>query len=243
MHGTPQNNKEKNIMKGKWSGIGVVDGRGKLGGNVATKNAYSDVWRRKVSPINRSTSYQTAVRASFTTFSQNWSAVLTEAQRNAWIGFSKLHEFTIAFGEKRSLQGKEMYIKCNQFLQQAGLATTLVPPGDLTTGELGALTLVANHAAGGTLTLATNEVNVPVAAKINIFATPLVSNGRNAVTNLNRFIGTFASAGTPYNIKAAWIAKYGTFPTAAGMKIAVMAQIVNVDGWTSLPGTTAAFVI
>lgn len=229
-------------MKGKWSGIGITDGSGKLGGNVATKNAYADVWRRKVSPINRASARQTAVRASFSTFSTNWSSLLTEAQRNAWIGFSAQHQFSFFGGTKRPLKGKEMYIKLNQFLTTAGLATTLVPPTDLTTGELGTLTLTANH-VGPVLTLATNEVGVPGGAKITIFATPLVNNGRNAVTNLNRFIVVDASAGSPYNIEAAWVAKYGTFPTAAGKKIAVLAQIINAQGWPSLPATTATFVV
>jgi hypothetical protein len=230
-------------MKGVWSGIGVTDGSGKLGGNVATKNQYGDVWRRKVSPINRSTAAQAAVRASFTSFSQAWSAILTEAQRAQWIGFSAQHLFPMGLGVTRALQGKEMFIKCNQFLAQAGLTSVLVPPTDLTVGEIGALTLVANHAAGGALTLATLETNVPGAAKINIFATPHLSNGRNAVTSFMRFIGTFASAGTPYDIKADWIAKFGTFPIAAGGKIAVLVQIVNVQGWTSQPSSAATFVI
>jgi hypothetical protein len=230
-------------MRGVWSGIGVTDGSGKLGGNVATKNQYGDVWRRKVSPINRSTPSQSAVRSSFTTFSQNWSALLTELERAQWIGFSAQHQFPMGLGVTRSLQGKEMYVKCNQFLAQAGLSSILVPPTDLTVGEIGALTLVANHTGGGTLTLATNETAVPVAAKINVFGTPLLSNGRNAVTSFMRFIGTFASAGTPYDLKADWIAKFGTFPAAAGGKIAVLAQIVNVQGWTSQPSSAATFVI
>lgn len=229
-------------MKIAWSGIAINDGRGKLGANVASKNAYGAIFRRKVNPINRSTPAQTAIRASFTNFSQSWSAVLTEGERQAWIGFSAQHQFSIAFGEKRTLGGKEMYIKLNQFLANAGLSAVTTPPGDLTTGELGALTLTASHTGSGTLTLATTEAGVPSTAKINVFATPVVNNGRNAVTNLNRYIGTFSSAGSPYDIKADWVAKYGTFPTVAGKKIAVLAQIINVEGWPSLPGTIAAFI-
>jgi hypothetical protein len=232
---------EKN-MKGEWSGIGVVDGSGKLGGNVATKNAYGDIWRRKVTPINRASPSQTAIRSAFSTFSSNWSQLLTEDERNAWIGFTANHEFSMSFGNKRSLKAKEMYVKINMFLFNSGLTNITSPPTDLATGQIGKLTLVADS-GGPTLTVATNEIDVPGSAVINFWATPLVNNGRNSVSSLNRFIGTITSGGTPYDIMAFWVAKYGTFPTGAGQKIAVLAQIVSDEGWPGLPATTASFVI
>jgi hypothetical protein len=229
-------------MKGKWSGIGVTQGSGKLGGNVATKNAYADVWRVKVNPINRNSPDQSQIRSTFATHSSAWSQVLTENERNAWIGFSANHEFAMAFGSKRSLKGKEMFVKINQFLSNAGLTTSTTPPTDLTTGELGKLTLVANH-TGPVLTVATIENGVPSTAVINFFATGLVNNGRNSVTSLMRYIGTLPSAGSPYNIAALWTAKFGTFPTGAGQKIAVLAQVITDEGWAGIPATTASFVI
>lgn len=223
-------------------GNAVQDGRGKLNGNVYSKNRYASYIRTKVTPVNRRTSYQTAVRAAFAGFSTAWSATLTEAQRQAFTAFAALHAFTNIFGEKRFLDGKAMYIKLNGALSNAALAPVTTPPTDTTTGTLGALTLTATVAAGGTLSLATNEDSIPVAAKLNIYATPLVSNGKNFVKSELRYIGTFASGATPYDIKAAWIAKYGTFPAVAGGKIIVGVQILTTEGWLSVPASVAAFV-
>jgi len=229
-------------MKAKFSGFGIVDGRGKVNGTVASKNRFGAYLRTKVSPVNRNTSFQAAVRATFSFLSTAWSNLLTQAQRLAFGAFSADHPFNDIFGDPKTLDGHQMYIKLNAALQNAGLTLITSPPVDVTTGDMGALTLVATVAAGGTLTVASNENNVPGSAMVNIYATKVMPNGRNFVKSQLSFIGTFASARTPYDIKAAWIAKYGAFPAVAGGKIFVAAQIVTVGGWLSTPSGTSAFV-
>lgn len=229
-------------MKALWSGIGTVDGRGKLNGSVASQNRYGNFWRTKSSPINRRTSYQTAVRATFAYLSTAWGSLLTEAQRGAFSSFAADHPSSDVFGRTRSLDGHAMYIALNAALTNAGLANITSPPTDITTGEVGAMALTATVAAGGTLEVATNEDNIPGGAQINFFATKLMPNGRNFVKSQLAFISSEAAGGTPYDIKAAWIAKYGAFPTVAGGKIFVVAQIVTAEGWLSVPAGTSAFV-
>jgi len=223
-------------------GNAVQDARGKNNGNVYSKNRYGAYIRTKVTPVNRRTSFQTAVRAAFTAFSTAWSALLTEAERQAFIAFANLHPFTNIFGEKRLLDGKAMYIKLNGALANAGLTAVTTPPTDTTTGTVGGLSLTATVAAGGTLSLATNEADIPAGAQINIYATALQSNGKNFVKSELRFIDSVAFTGGPYNIKAAWIAKWGAFPTVAGGKIFLACQIITTEGWMSVPASTAAFV-
>ena len=229
-------------MKALWSGIGTVDGRGKLNGSVASQNRYGNFWRTKVSPVNRRTSYQTAVRATFAFLTTAWGSLLTEVQRQAFSAFAADHSFSDVFGKVKTLDGHAMYISLNAALQNAGLTQITSPPADITTGDVGALTVIATVAAGGTLTVADNELNVPVAAKINVYATKVMPNGRNFVKSQLNFIGSFASAGTPYDIKADWIAKYGAFPSVAGGKIFVVLQVVTTGGWLSVPAGAAAFV-
>lgn len=229
-------------MKALWSGIGTVDGRGKLNGSVASQNRYGNFWRTKASPINRRTSHQTAVRATFAFLSTAWGSLLTEAERGAFRAFAQDHPSSDVFGRSRSLDGHAMYIALNAALQNAGLAQITIPPVDITTGDVGALLEVATVTAGGTLTLATNESNIPGGAMINVYATKVMPNGRNFVKSQLAFIGTYASGATPYNLKAKWVAKYGAFPTVAGGKIFVVAQIVTTEGWLSVPAGTSAFV-
>jgi hypothetical protein len=220
----------------------MADARGKLNGTVASKNRAGAYMRTKVTPVNRRTSFQTMIRAAFTAFTKAWSGTLTEAQRQAFTAFAHLHPITDIFGNKRLLDGKAMYISMNTALTNAGLALVTAPPTVTATGELGALTLVATIAAGGTLTLATNETGVDVTSKINVYSTPVQPNGVNFVKSQLRYIGNFASAGTPYNIKADWIAKFGTFPTVASGKIFVAVQIITTGGILSTPAATAKFL-
>jgi hypothetical protein len=223
-------------------GNAVQDARGKLNGNVYSKNRFGAYVRTKVTPVNRNTSYQTAVRAALSSNSTNWGQLLTAGERAEWNAFAFSHPFTNIFGESKKLTGHQMYTGIQSRLSNIAGTPTTTPPADITTGTIGGLTLVATVAAGGTLTIATNEANVPVGAVIAVYATPVMPNGRNFVKTELRYIGNFASGASPYNIKADWIAKYGTFPSVATGKIFVMVQIITVEGWGSLPAGTSQYL-
>lgn len=229
-------------MKALFSGVGIVDGRGKLNGTVMSANRFGSFARTKKTPVNRNTSYQTAVRATFSSLSTGWGSLLTEAQRGAWRAFAKDHPFSNIFGQSRNLTGANMYVSLNAGLANAGMTLITVPPADVTTGQLGAIALTATVAAGGTLSVTTAETSVPGTAQILVYATKLESNGKTFVKSALAYIGVFASGASPYNIKAAWIAKYGAFPTVAGHKIFVALRIITLEGWQSIPSGTSAFV-
>ena len=65
-------------MKIKWGAM-VVDGSGKLGGHVASKNRGGSYFRTKVTPTNPNSTSQAAVRSRLTALSQAFRA-LTIAQ-------------------------------------------------------------------------------------------------------------------------------------------------------------------
>lgn len=71
-------------MKIKWGAL-VVDGRGKIGGQVASKNGAGAYMKNKVTPANPQTADQTSARALFGVISAGWSS-LTAAQIAAWNG-------------------------------------------------------------------------------------------------------------------------------------------------------------
>lgn len=224
-------------------GNAVQDARGKLNGNVYSKNRAGSYVRTKVTPVNRRTSYQTAVRAAFTSNTKGWGNTLTNAQRLAWIDFASQNPFTNIFGEKRFLTGHQAYTQINGALMNIGASPISDPPTDTSTGTAGALTLAAAVAAGGSMTLTTNESGLPVGASINVYATNQLSPGINFVKSQLRYIGNFAAAGSPYNIKADWTAKYGVFPTVAGKKVFVAVQIINADGVLSTPSGTSTIIV
>jgi hypothetical protein len=224
-------------------GNAVQDMRGKDNGNVYSKNRFGPYIRTKVTPVNRRTTFQTAVRATFTVLARLWGGTLTEAQRQAWIAYAAVTPFTNIFGQVRFLSGHQMFISRNAALGNVGIAFVLNPPTSNANGDLGALTLAAAVAAGGSMTLATNESNVPIGALVVVYATPQLSPGVNFVKSELRYIGNFASGGSPYNLKADWVAKYGTFPTVAGKKIIVAAQLITTNGQLSTPAGASTIVV
>jgi hypothetical protein len=224
-------------------GNAVQDARGKNNGNVYSKNRFGPYVRTKVTPVNRRTAFQTAVRASFTNLTKYWGSTLTEAQRQAWIAFANITPFRNIFGESRQLTGHQYFIKLNAALANIGVALVATPPTTTAVGSVGALTLAAAVAAGGSLSLTTNEAGLPGGAKISVYATGQISPGVNFVKTQLRFIGNFAAGASPYNLKADWIAKFGTFPTIAGKKIFVAVQIITTTGVLSTPATVATIVV
>lgn len=223
-------------------GNAVQDARGKNNGNVYSKNRFGPYVRTKVTPVNRRTSFQTAVRAAFASLTKGWGSSLTDPQRLAWIAFAAVTPFRNIFGETRIYTGHQYYIKLNAALANIGVASVATPPTTTAVGALGALTLTALVAAGGSLSLATNESGIPGGAKLVVYATNQLSPGVNFVKSQLRYIGNFASGATPYNLKADWIAKYGAFPAVAGKKIFVAVQIITTAGVLSTPAAVATIV-
>jgi hypothetical protein len=223
-------------------GNAVQDMRGKDNGNVYSKNRFGPYIRTKVTPVNRRTTFQTAVRATFTVLARLWGSTLTDAQRAAWIAYAAATPFRNIFGLSRALSGHQYFLKLNAALGNIGAAFVLDPPTSNANGDLGVLTLAMAVAAGGSMTLATNESSVPVGALVVVYATPQLSPGINFVKSQLRYIGNFASGGTPYDLKADWVAKYGTFPTVAGKKVFVAAQLITTAGQLSTPAGAAVIV-
>ena len=98
-------------MKIKFGAI-VVDGRGKIGGHVASKNRGGAYLRTKVTPTNPQTTFQSAVRNRLTAFSQGWRG-LTQAQRDAWNAAVSNFSKTDVFGDIKQPTGLNLYVKLN----------------------------------------------------------------------------------------------------------------------------------
>lgn len=90
-------------MKTKFGAI-IVDGRGKIGGHVASKNRGGAYLRTKVTPANAQTSAQNQVRNLFTSLTQGWRG-LTQAQRDAWNAAVLDYSRTDIFGDIRNPSG------------------------------------------------------------------------------------------------------------------------------------------
>lgn len=212
-------------MKIKFGAI-VVDGRGKVGGHVASKNRGGAYLRTKVTPSNPQTIYQTQVRSAFTNFSQGWKS-LTQAQRDAWNEAVDNFTSTDIFGDIKKPSGINLYIKLNGVLQAIGAPTLVNPP---LPQEVPAATSVSATASagGGTLNITFTPDPVPADTVFLVECTAQVSVGRNFLKNEFRTLTGFPPATvSPQDVGADYIARFGNF--TEGLKIGVRITPVNIN--------------
>lgn len=229
------------MAKIKW-GAAVVDGRGKLGGHVLSKNRAGAYIRTKVTPVNPQTGYQLGVRNRFTIYSQGWRG-LTQAQRDAWNAAVSDFQRTDIFGDLRNPTGFNLYQRLNNNLVNVGAAAISTPPLPAAVGEVIASSLTAED---GTVSESLSLVlsgNVPADTAVKVFATSPQSAGRSFVKAEYRQITTLdAAETTPVDLLAAYQAKYGS-TGAAGQKIFVKIEAVNTNtGQTGTPSEASAIV-
>lgn len=210
-------------MKIKFGAL-VVDGRGKIGGHVASKNRAGAYLRTKVTPSNPQTSYQIGVRSFFTTVSQAWRG-LTESQRDQWRTAVPNFSVSDIFGDSKQLSGSQLHQKLNLNLLNAGQSVITTPPVPAGADQVTIDSLAADNSSN--TTILTMGGAVPAGTSMMVFATPAVSPGKTFVKNLYRLIAVAPPAeATPYDFSTEYQAKFGAVG-ATGQKIGVRCVFVN----------------
>lgn len=223
-------------------GSAIVDGRGKIGGHVASKNRGGAYLRTKVTPVNPQSLAQQANRVDFQTISQGWRD-LTESQRKQFIAAVSDYKKTDIFGDIRVPSGSNLYQKLNMNLSYANSALISVPDAALSSPVQEPI--VAAAAAGaGTFTVDIDSAALPADVALVVECTGPVGAGQSFVKNRFTKLQTAApSASAPFNIAASYVAKYGAL--VAGQKIFVRTKMVNTtsgiaSGYSSAVITVAA---
>lgn len=206
-------------------GMMMTDARGKLGGQVFSKNAAGAYLRTKVTPVNPQTSFQTSVRLIFAAISAGWST-LTQSQRTAWNAAVAEWSTTNIFGDLKNPTGKELYQRLNNQAQSAGLAAVTSVPAKL---ELPGDLVSAATIAVGAATLTLTGANAAAATQVVVYATTQLTAGTSFVKNRLRQIHSVAGnaydAGDAYD---AYLLKFGA-PTA-GDNIFIGVKYVLANG-------------
>jgi len=225
-------------MKTKFGSI-IVDGRGKIGGHVASKNRGGTYLRTKVTPANAKTSFQTAVRNRFTEFAQGWRG-LTQAQRDAWNTAVTNYARTDIFGDIRNPSGLNLYQRLNNVLASIGVASLVTPP--LPSVVLNVV-LSAVHAAVGVPAMSIDFApTVPANTDVKIFATAPMSAGKEYVKAEYRLIGKMVPADvTGHAILTLYVAKFGS-TGSIGQKIFVKLVPVNITTGQEGSATVASVI-
>ena len=220
-------------MKTKFGSI-IVDGRGKIGGHVASKNRGGSYIRTKVTPANAQTTFQNGVRNLFTSLSQAWRG-LTQAQRDAWNAAVSDFSRTDIFGDIRNPSGINLFQRLNNVLNSIGEATILIPPLPSAVENVVATSLTA--AVGVPAMSLVFDGPVPADTKVKVFATAPISAGKSYVKNEFRQIAVLPSAQTsPKNLLADYVAKFGN-TGSIGQKITV--KIIACNSITGQVGSAS----
>lgn len=211
------------MAKIKW-GMMIVDGRGKLGGHVLSKNRAGAYVRTKVTPVNPQTTFQTAVRALFGVISQGWSG-LSESVRNGWNEAVLDWQKTDIFGDLKVVSGKALYQRLNNQAQSAGYPAVNAAPAKLEMVQ-GIVTSSEFDTGSPSLTLV-GLSNSPD-ARVVVSATPPLSAGTTFVKNQLRQIDSQVCSTFDENVLGqAYLDKFGAPAGGANVKIGVKYVLPN----------------
>ena len=211
-------------------GMFMTDARGKVGGQVFSKNRSGAYVRTKVTPSNPRTPSQMFGRSILGSLSGSWSG-LTDAQRRAWNSAVDDWTKTDIFGDSRKPTGKNLFTGLNKEIEQAGGTRILLPPEKQIIPELGALDPMID--------LDTKRVdlgvgNIPAGFKLQVSATPAMSQGTSFVKDKLRVIfynpsGSLQTA----DIFTAYEDRFGT--PAVGQNIYFGVKLVADTGQAGVP--------
>jgi hypothetical protein len=207
---------------------------GKAGGVVFSKGRGGAIVRIKRSPAQPHSNSQQGVRASFTSFSQAWSATVTAPARQAWIALAANHPVKDIFGQTVVLTGLQLYQALNRALATLGLARIDTPPLTLSAEFPGILTLVAT-VTGPVLTVLPATFNTAAMGWSILVTRPLsagVSVGGARFAVIKTGTSVLAAA---QSFHTEYAAKFGEI--VQGQKIFV--RMVYINKTTGAIGTPA----
>ncbi len=233
-------------MKVKFSGIAIVDGRGKINGSVLSKNRNGAYARTKVTGVNRRTVAQQIVRSTLAFFSQGFRS-LGDSVIKAW-NAAAANGFTSTniFGDVIKPTGINLYVGLNMNLLRVGGAAltnppvqvsvqnslSCVPSVDVSSTEI----IVEGSTIGGLATVPANTCWV-------LLATAPLSPGIEFAGSRFRFID-FIPATTDtstYNWWAAYVGVHGVPPVGSRIIFALNA-VSATSGQAGIPISESAIV-
>lgn len=113
-------------------GGGILDARGSIGGQTASRNRFGNYLRARTTPVNPGTGRQSLIRSCVQDLSQRWSGVLTQAQRNLWEVYAANITRVNKLGAQIKLTGFNHFIRSNTVRLQSAHNTVHDGPIDLT---------------------------------------------------------------------------------------------------------------
>ena len=211
-------------MKLKFGAI-VTDGRGKIGGHVASKNRAGAYLRTKVTPSNPNTVAQAQARGILASLSQGWGQ-LTDSQRQGWNDAVKEWGTTDIFGDIKNPSGINLFVKLNANLISVGLSLLSDVPAK---SEVPAVIVIdaSYKIATGNLSISFDSALADGYVAL-VRATPKLSAGVSFVKSQFRVIGYENVVADNLGLVGDYSAKFGV--PSVGANIYVSVQFVLLNG-------------
>lgn len=206
-------------------GMMMTDARGKLGGQVFSKNRAGSYVRTKTTPVNPQTTAQMASRQLLGSLSAGWND-LTASAIAAWNAAVNDWKSTDIFGDIKIPTGKNLYTALNKNSRGAGGSAIALPPAKM---DLNTIPGVGAEfdITGGDLNL--DISTVPASHILQVWATPAVNEGVSYVKNKLRVIANVpAGAVNSTTLFNGYVAKFGT--PVVGQKIYVGIRYIGSNG-------------
>lgn len=211
-------------------GMMMTDARGKLGGQVFSKNRAGAFVRTKVTPSNPRTQPQMASRSILAQLSIGWNS-LTEAQIASWNSAVESWQRTDIFGDLKKPSGKNLYVQLNKNLLQSGQPQIATAPEKDNVPDFSGLTLAIDTTAG-TITYLGITPDPDIVLQFGF--TPSLPQGVSFVKGKFRVIHYGNLAGTtPADLYNSYIARFGI--PVAGANIHGQLKGIIATGQTTIP--------
>lgn len=202
----------------------IAEARGAIAGTVFSKNTYGAYLRTKVTPVNRQSTFQQAVRQFLASIAQDWRG-LTQAQRNLWNQFAVNFSRTNIFGDSVQLTGFNLFMQLNKNLLEIGASTISDAPTPQDVFGFTSASLDADTTGGGLDV--TFAPAIPATDSVIAYATAPLSQGKDFAKSELRKIAVLTDADTsPVDLAAQYTAKFGALPPI-GTKVFVELRAVN----------------
>lgn len=114
----------------KYGGV-AIDVRGKIAGNVFSRNSYGSYIRALTKPVNPNTSMQQTIRGVMQSITTRWNQTLTAAQRAGWSTYAAAITWQNRLGDDIALTAFNMFVRSNLARVYAGLDEVDDGPAEL----------------------------------------------------------------------------------------------------------------
>jgi hypothetical protein len=195
-------------MKVKWGGL-IVEGRGKLGDVVYSRNAAGAYAHINGYTPQEPTAYQEAIQDMWRAAVQAWQS-LTDPQRLAWIKAAESVSHVDVFGDNHPLNGYQFHCQRNFNRQLLGLSNLSLPPSGYVSAVIRSLVSLTASVSGGLI--ATIDPALPSSDYYLIVrATPLNSIGSYSMRKTERIIDVIGyPSTTTLDLTSAYTTRFGS---------------------------------